>query len=121
MSSLIRCVTIRISTNLLLEKRISELKAEIAGLEHELHLRKKELTVMEGGRRRLVDQTLHLAREPDRQISTKRPIVVQSKSLSLARAARNILRERGQPMRSRKFSQHARSGSDGRTISPPEY
>jgi hypothetical protein len=93
------------STNAILEKRVSELQGEVSKLRQELGHRQKELNVLETALRKLpseppISQALFQQGEPAPNLGlrTRGPIVFR-KTVSIGHAARNILRDCGEPMR----------------------
>ena len=89
------------ATSAFLKRRVSVLKNEVSKLRQELGHRQKELNVLESALRRLPDQA-SLSQQgqpaPNRGPWTGGPIVVR-RTLTIASATRDILRDCGKPMR----------------------
>jgi len=90
------------ATSTFLKRRVSVLKNEVSKLRQELGHRQKELNVLESALRRLPDQASNQQGQqqaPNHDPRTGGPIVVVRKAITIASATRNILRDRGKPMR----------------------
>ena len=95
-----------VSTTTIFKKRISELQDEISKHRQELGFLRKELRVLESALQKLPVQAplSQVALSQQTQPTTIRspwtgvPIVVQ-KTMTIGRAAKNVLRDYGEPMR----------------------